>query len=236
MFFVLSVLLEMWSDVLIKQGKNSINKKVIIIVSFVIIFIAYFISFLAAFPGVFSYDAPHQVWQFETGNVHNNQPVISSAIIYLIMSVGKSLFGNWEASVAFYVILQMIFASFTFSYLLSIAYEHTRSIVMYVIGLIFFAFHPMNQLFVVNCAKDVIYAYFVVWVVLLFGQAVKNRGRFFKSKKQCILLTVFILLFLFYRNNSIYALFVFAVFALLYYKYAILKMHFYILIMIFFSF
>jgi len=218
--FVTFILLEIWSDILVKRGKNPISKKVLMLIAFVVIIIAYFISLLAAFPGVFSYDAPHQVWQFDTGNVHNNQPIISSAIIYLIMSVGKTLFGSWEGGVLLYIVLQIIFAAFTFSYLLALAYEHTRSIVMYVIGLLFFALHPMNQLFVVNCAKDVIYAYFVVWVVLLFGQAVKNRGKFFKSKKNCILLTVFLLLFLFYRNNSIYALLVFAVAAMLYYKYA----------------
>lgn len=218
--FGVTILLEMWSDILVKRARTQIDRKILIIIAFVVICISYIVSLLAAFPGVFSYDAPHQLWQFVTGNVHNNQPVVSSAILYVIMSVGKKIFGSWEGGVLVYVILQIVFSSFTFSYMLSLVYEHTRSIVMYVIGLVFFAFHPMNQLFVVNCAKDIIYAYFVVWIVMLFGQAVKNRGRYFKSLKNCILLTVFILLFLFYRNNSIYALIIYAVAALVYYKYA----------------
>lgn len=188
------------------------------VLSFIIILASYIISLLAAFPGVFSYDAPHQLWQFVTGKILNNQPVISSAIIYGIMSVGKRLFGTQEGGVFFYIILQIFFAATTFSYMLFLIYENTKSFVLYIIGLIFFAFHPMNQLFVVNCAKDVVYAYFVAWIIMLIGIAEKNELKFFTRRRNCVLLALFLLLFLFYRNNSIYALIICAIFALIHFK------------------
>ena len=190
------------------------------LISFIIIMICYIPPYFAAFPGVFSYDAPHQVWQFVTGNIKNNQPVVSSAIIYHTMLIGKKIFGNWEGAVGIYVVLQMIFAAVTFSYILKLLYRKTNSKVIYGIALAFFALHPMNHLFVVNCAKDVAYAYFTVWVILFFGEGLREQGKYFQKNEICIFLTIALFLFLFYRNNSIYALILFVPVALIYYKYA----------------
>lgn len=189
-------------------------------ISFIIIMICYIPPYLAAFPGVFSYDAPHQVWQFVTGNIKNNQPVISSAIIYYTMLIGKKIFGNWEGAVGVYIILQMIFAAVTFSYILKLLYRKTNSNLIYGVTLAFFALHPMNHLFVVNCAKDVAYAYFTVWVIIFFGEGVRDQGKYFQKKGITVFLTIAVLLFLFYRNNSIYALILFVPVALIYYKFA----------------
>ncbi len=195
-------------------------KKHVFFTSFLIVFICYIPVFLASFPGVFSYDAPHQVWQFVTGNIGNNQPVISSAIIYGIMTVGKMIFGSWEGGVAFYIILQIIFASVTFSYIITLIYRKTDSILVYVISLAFFALHPINHLFVVNCAKDVAYAYFTVWIIVIFGEGIYSDGMSLKKMKKSILLTVFLFLFLFYRSNSVYALIIFLPVAFIRCKYA----------------
>lgn len=201
-----------------KQAGVIWDKNKIFWIAFGVIVVAYIPVYLAAFPGVFSYDAPHQIWQFTTGHVHNNQPVISSYIILGIMSIGKIIFRSWEGGVAFYIGVQIIFGAATFAKLLQIVYSRIESKALFIIGLVLFAIHPMNHLFVVNCAKDVSYAYFTLWLVMLFGQAVSDRGKFFKNTENCIKLAAFLLLFLFYRNNSIYALIIFIPIALLFYK------------------
>lgn len=172
-----------------------------------LIFLASWIpSFITAFPGVFSYDAPAQLWQFVTGNIDNRHPTISSLIYYTIIGGGQKVFGSFETGLALYIMLQMCFASLTLSYMCYLIYKYSRQKWLVIVTIILFSITPMNQLFIVNATKDVVYSFFVLWLIMLSFQMLIEPAEFFNSKRKKAAFVVFGLLFLFYRHNSIYAL------------------------------
>lgn len=165
-------------------------------------------SFIAAFPGVFSYDAPHQLWQFVSpnGKIINNQPIVSSLMLFAVMKLGYTLFGGtWEAGLTFYLVIQMGLFAATFAFIL-IRYILRKSYVIYTIVLLFFGLYPANQLLVVNAAKDVMYALFFLWFVIIFAEILKA---IYQDKPvpayQYALYGVVLLLLMFWRNNTMYA-------------------------------
>ncbi len=180
-----------------------------LVLTFVLIIIMWMPSFIAAFPGVFSYDAPHQLWQFASPNgiIANNQPIVSSLLLYLIMKTGYLLFGRtWEAGLILYLIIQIVLFALTFSYI-SVKYIKNKSLALYIIMLLIIGFYPANQLFVINAAKDVMYSLFFLWFVMVFVDIMKAIYEDRKiSMKQYVFFGVIALLLLFWRNNSVYAL------------------------------
>ncbi len=178
-------------------------------VTIVLLLLMWLPSFIAAFPGVFSYDAPHQLWQFASpdGSIANNQPIVSSLFLYVIMKIGYSLFGQtWEAGLTFYLIIQICVFASTFSYIL-IKYIIQKSYVLYVAVLLIMGLYPANQLLLVNATKDVMYALFFLWFIMIFADILKKIYREENVRKsQYIILAITQLLLMFWRNNTLYAL------------------------------
>ena len=179
----------------------------------IILFVCYIPAFIASFPGVFAYDAPHQVSQFITSNIGNNQPVVSSLFIYLIMSIGKFIFSSWEGGLTLFIIVQMFICFYIIAYLLDFLRKEKVNPIIIIITLLFFALFPVNHLFMVNAGKDTLFSYFFLFFIITIIEMFKDKENFFKSKGKVIRLVILILLTLFWRNNMIY---VFIITALIY--------------------
>lgn len=188
-----------------------------LLIVWLIIFICWLPCFIASFPGVFAYDAPHQFTQFYTGTIANNQPVFSSAVLYLIISLGIKIFGSFDGGVALFIIIQMIFGSFTLAYSCLFMKKIKAPIVIEFAAILLYALFPVNHLFAVNTTKDVYFSYFVLNIIIILLDIVCNKKKFILSRKNQILFSVLILLTLFYRNNGsyIFVLFIPAFFILL---------------------
>lgn len=175
-----------------------------------ILFLCWVPSWIAAFPGVFAYDAPHQFWQFYTNHIANNQPVCSSAILYGIISFGKLLFGSYVGGLAFYICLQMLFGAFSLGYCCNFLREEEVPPFIQILIIASFALSPIQQLFIVNATKDVPFAIFVVLIVVLLLQMLRNPKRAFSSAWKQIALCLLLLAVMLYRNNGIYSVILFA--------------------------
>ena len=178
-----------------------------------ILLICYIPVFIASFPGVFAYDAPHQVTQFITSNIGNNQPVVSSLFIYSIMSLGKFLFSSWEGGLTLFIIVQMIICFYIIAYFLDFLRKEKVNPIIIIITFFFFALFPVNHLFMVNAGKDVLFSYLFLFFVITIVEMFKDKESFFRSKSKIIKLIILSLLILFWRNNMIY---VFIITALIY--------------------
>lgn len=200
------------------KSESRASVRTIFLLSSLILFLSWIPSWFAAWPGVFSYDAPHQLGQFVTGQIANNQPVVSSFFLYCFMSLGKTLFGSWEGALAFYICLQMIFGSLTFGYACSRIYYVSGKKWILVLSLVLFCFYPCNQLFIVNATKDIPYAFFTLWIIMLITEAAIDPEAFFRGEKRrrnYLALFLFISLFLFYRSNSVYVILLASLFLIL---------------------
>ena len=190
--------------------KNTFTRKQSLLwfaVTIALLLLMWLPGFIAAFPGVFSYDAPHQLWQFASrfGKVGNNQPVVSSLCLYAVMKLGFILGGTWEAGLTFYLIIQMSLFAVTFAYIL-VRYILKKSVALYIVVLLFFGFYPSNQLLLVNAAKDVMYALFFLWFIMSFAEILKavydDRPA---AVHQYVFFAVTLILLMFWRNNTLYA-------------------------------
>lgn len=200
-----------------RTGKLYASNTYHLLIAWLIIFVCWLPCFIASFPGVFAYDAPHQFTQFYTGNIANNQPVISSAVLYLIISLGKNIFGTYDGGVALFIIIQMLFGSFTLAYSCLFMKKVKAPVIIELGAILLYALLPVNHLFAVNATKDVYFAYFVVLVIVLLLDMIYNKEKFLLSRKKQALFCLLILLTLFYRNNGsyIFILFVPALFILI---------------------
>lgn len=200
-----------------RVDEKKFNLKIMLI-SWGIIFGSYIPWWIAAFPGVFSYDAPHQLYQFVTHNIGNNQPVVSSLFLYVVMTFGKIITGSYDGAVGVYIFFQLLFASLTFSYCVEII-RKTGGWLFYLLSMLFFMFYPPNFLLVVNVGKDTLYAFFILWDIILLIKVMKNLNYGESvSKRLLVLMGLFFLLSLFWRNNTVYAFIILVAIALLIYR------------------
>lgn len=183
---------------------NILFKKPLILFFFFLI--CWMPAFFSSAPGVFSYDAPHQYWQFDTGNIGNNQPIFSSFVLYSLINLGKFLFGNYNAGLAFFIILQMLFASFTNTLVCHYMYKYKVPHLLILLSIIYYAFHPIHHLFIINATKDVLFSYFFMHLVLLLIDMAYNTEDFISKKRKPLWYCVCILLCTLYRNNGIYVI------------------------------
>lgn len=187
-----------------RAGKLYSSNTYHLLIVWFVIFVCWLPCFIAAFPGVFAYDAPHQFTQFYTGKIANNQPVFSSAVLYVIINLGKSIFGTYDGGVAFFIIIQMLFGSFTLAYSCLFMKKIKAPAIIELCAVLLYALLPINPLFAVNTTKDVYFAYFVVLVIVMLLDIIYNKERFVLSRRKQALFCLLILLTLFYRNNGIY--------------------------------
>lgn len=206
----------------VRKTVDDRQKMLYFFVAFGMLLLLWLPSYVAAFPGVFSYDAPHQLWQFISpeGVIANNQPVVSSLCLTAIMSFGKLIFGSWEGGLAFYLILQIVLFALTFSYVLT-EYVYPYSRTAFFISTVLLGLYPSNQLFLVNAAKDVIYSLFVLWTILLLTGII--RGLLDEKERtvsfiKYVLLFIAMLLTVLWRHNTVYSLILLCPFLLLIYK------------------
>ncbi len=171
--------------------------------------------FLAYFPGIFSYDAPAQLWQAEHPmELNDHNPLVHTLLIKLCLSIG----GSRQNCILVHSIIQMLIMSFIFSYVI---YQLSHLHVHYKIriaSLVWFALCPFNAIFSMVAAKDVLCGGFLVLLTILMIDMVKRPQEFFQSIPKQIFLALSCFLFSLFRNNALYAALFAALLTLIIYR------------------
>ena len=95
----------------------------------------------------------------------------------------------------------------------------------YYICIVLIGAYPANQLFLVNAGKDVMYALFVVWTIVVLYDITKRVLRDEKvSNVEYVIFSIFEFFVLLWRNNSIYALVIAVLFIFLTYRKKVVKL------------
>lgn len=185
------------------------NNKVHMLVAFLLILLLWIPCFIASFPGCFAYDSPHQYSQLENNAYGNNQPFISSVILYWVITIGKTLFGSNEGGLAFFITVQMIFGAVILSSCCIFMKKLKVPVLIEFISIIFWGLVPINQMFIVNTTKDVIFSYLTLLILLIIFNILHDKEKFFKSRTTQIILTLSFVFMMFYRNTGIYVFVIF---------------------------
>lgn len=167
--------------------------------------IIYFIQFLGLYPGLFVFDAPTQCISYFNHNMSEHHPLLHTLLLGIIMDIFTDDFTSINHATAVYTILQIILCSLSFSYLLTYLYVRSRSVVLFILNLVYFGFCPPIVLIVMSATKDTFFMiFFIVSVVsLLFLFDSENKKN---TVINTVILSLSVTLMTLFRNNCIYAL------------------------------
>ncbi len=83
-----------------------------------LMFLAWIPGLLAAWPGVFVVDNVFQMKWYLEGTISAHHPILHTYLLGGCLKLGKQILGSYEAGVALLAVLQMLFLSFVFAYVL----------------------------------------------------------------------------------------------------------------------
>ncbi len=173
-----------------------------------LIFLAWIPGLLGAWPGVFVVDNVFQMKWFLEGTISAHHPILHTYLLGACLSLGKKVFGSYEAGVAILAILQMLFLSFVFAYVLDRLKadfgEKKAGKILWWLALAYFAIIPYHSITAVTTTKDTIFAGFFLLVVLKTYEMVRDKEAFFGSKKQMAIYLALVFLMCGFRNTGIY--------------------------------
>ena len=161
---VISIIYALLDKLSFSEKKGFASWKVFLI-SFAGIFILFSISFLALYPGLFVFDASWQLEMYRYHKISEHQPVLHTLILGFFVEKFKSDDWHINRGVVAYTVVQYMLATLVMSYANTHIYKKTKSIILLVIGIIFYGVYPAIVLQVMSSTKD---SYFLIVMILLF--------------------------------------------------------------------
>lgn len=189
----------------IQDNKGTKKKfKTTVIMYFFIIILCWMPAFLAFCPAILNYDGPSQIIAYTVGEgtMTTQQPLISTIMMTAFFQMGIKVLGSSTLGMMCFSLFQMCFMAGVFAYTTKFIEEKTENKFITIATLVFYAIFPFNQLFPLMTTKDVMFAGLtLIFVIGLY----KFPEKEFKIKEY-ILLSIFAVLMLLFRNNAVYAL------------------------------
>lgn len=191
--------------------RSSDNRKIatykVFLICFIVILLCWLPYYFAYFPGAVISDSCDQINQALTGNYSNHHPVVQTWMIQGVIHIGMQLFGDLNASVALYCVLQMLVLAAIYAYTVSMFYQCHIRIFICILILGFYAVIPYNVMFSINMWKDTAFSAFVLLFSLILWKILKEprEKRRLITMGELVLLLVSGLGICLFRNNGFYA-------------------------------
>lgn len=188
----------------LKINKYFTNNRRSFIIIALIIFIAYLPHFLYNFPGMYTVDSVSEM-SYGLSNAkyfQNHHPVFHIFIIYGCINLGK-LLGGAYIGIAIYSILQMLFVSFTFSYVIKYMAKKNVNIVYRILTLIFFIIYPAFGPYSITMWKDVPFGMMLLLFTIQVVEMITNK-EYFKKKRNIVSFIIISIFTILFRNNGLY--------------------------------
>ena len=189
-----------------KICKNNNEKQTnnFIIMYFLIIILCWMPAFLAFCPAILNYDGPSQIIAYIVASerMTTQQPIISTLMMVSFFEFGVKVLGSSTLGMMCFSLFQMCFMAGVFAYTVNFVWKETDNKVITTLVLIFYAIFPYNQLFPLMTTKDTMFAGFALFFVVQLYQFPREKF----GIKEYVLLSIFAVFMLLFRNNAAYAL------------------------------
>lgn len=189
-----------------KICKNNNEKQTnnFIIMYFLIIILCWMPAFLAFCPAILNYDGPSQIIAYIVASerMTTQQPIISTLMMVSFFEFGIKVLGSSTLGMMCFSLFQMCFMAGVFAYTVNFVWKETDNKVITTLVLIFYAIFPYNQLFPLMTTKDTMFAGFTLFFVVQLYQFPREKF----GIKEYVLLSIFAVFMLLFRNNAAYAL------------------------------
>ncbi len=147
------------------------------LIPFIIIACVYMTVYVCCYyPGLMSLDSIDQVKQIFTGEYSNHQPFYHTQLIGFFLRLGLSLFGNMNAAVATYTVVQVLFMAATFAFVVYNMAKLSLPAWTCVVSTAWFSLMPFHIMFSFTVWKDVYFAAFVTLLIVFFIREATGIG------------------------------------------------------------
>lgn len=189
-----------------KKARNNNEKQTnnFRIMYFLIIILCWMPAFLAFCPAILNYDGPSQIIAYIVASerMTTQQPIISTLMMVSFFEFGVKVLGSSTLGMMCFSLFQMCFMAGVFAYTVNFIWKETYNKKITVLALIFYAFFPFNHLFPLMTTKDTMFAGLTLFFVVQIYQFPREKFRI----KEYIILSIFAVFMLLFRNNAVYAL------------------------------
>lgn len=173
--------------------------------TFLFLFLCWCPVLLAVYPGFFVYDAREEWMQAATGIFTTHHPLIHVLLLGGIVEQVHKITDSYNIGIACYMIVQMLLAAGSFTYLLAYFRKKKVSKAIRFLTMIYFAFFPVIVMFTLCSAKDTIFTLALLMLLVNILEMGIAPDDFFASKKNMIFFVLTALMMLLFRKNGIYA-------------------------------
>ena len=138
---------------------------------FLLFVLCYGAVLLALWPGIISFDFPHEIEQYTSGEYFAAHPVFHTLLLGGLYQLGEALFGSMNAGAALYSVVQLLLlaAMFAWSCVFVQRRVRRRSVVLALAA--FFALMPVHGAMAVSTAKDPLFSGLCVVLCLLLWES-----------------------------------------------------------------
>lgn len=181
-------------------------------------FLCWMPVFLAVYPGFFVYDAQDEFIQVQTRNFTTHHPLFHVLLLGgTILGVNK-LTDSYNMGIAAYTLLQMLFMSGVFTYVVSYMKKRGVAFLLRAGTFFYFAFFPVIVMFTLCSAKDGIFTAALLLLLLSMADMAREKESFFASWKKLLFFGACAFVMMSFRHNGMYSFLVMAPVLLLYMK------------------
>ena len=148
---------------------------------FLLFVLCYGAVLLALWPGIISFDFPHEIAQYTSGEYFAAHPVFHTLLLGGLYQLGEALFGSMNAGAALYSVVQLLLlaAMFAWSCVFVQRRVRRRSVVLALAA--FFALMPVHGAMAVSTAKDPLFSGLCVVLCLLLWEIAEDPDAFLHS-------------------------------------------------------
>lgn len=191
------------------------NNKIFIVISMLLMLGVWSIYLLNYYPGTLSPDSIGEYSMFVNG-LHitsDHHPVLHILYMALFYNIGFKIFGTPNMGVLFVTLSQMIIMASIFTYsLVFLRKRNCPKLLTYVL-LLFYAFSSITGYYSIVMWKDVLFAGVTLLLTIECFKLYEKRNNL--RFKNLISFLIVSLIFVFLRNNAIYAYFILALIILI---------------------
>ncbi len=172
------------------------------------VFAGYIPCYLAFFPGIYCHSMIWQWSMYVSGSYSAHHSLLHTLLSGWILEFGRRVFGSYNAGLAVYALLQLLFLSGSAAWALRFLYKLRLDRKLRLAAAAFYILFPAFPVLGVTTAKDTPFGFLFLIVFVCLCDMIRDR-RVYTGRKLAGFLAVTVLMGLF-RNNAVYGLAFFA--------------------------
>lgn len=187
------------SDRVLKRGG------MVAFVCYAVLFLSWVVTFLAFYPGNISADSYSSIHQAITHIDSTAHPVLFTLLVQFCLKIGLGLFGNMNAAIATFSIVQMLLLDVILTYTVVWLSKHGVPKLFLISSIVYFAFNPLIVRFSFTMWKDILFSGVILLLVLFLYDLATDVNTSLRKNRTLVHFLSLCILVAFLRNRIVYA-------------------------------